>query len=330
MPEMYQQMIKPDGNTAKYALGISHDTRHRIFAVVYLAVGMIYLHFFCHFHLLTALYAFIEIVTTIGFGDFAFAESANNFDKIFVSLYVVIGLTVIAGVIMQVAQKATDRANAAFRSNLARTQMKLSGMPEEEVKEMYDEENRLIVAVLLFAFMVLFGTLFYGWYESCTCSYGLSVVHGCDPLNCESTGGYKKSYIDSFYMSCITLTTVGFGDYSPKSELGRGVGIVWMLLGVVITSNFITEMTSAFVEAEKKRKTLGRITEDTFQEIDKDGNGTLSKYEFVSFVLLQYGLVTTEQLEEITNMYDTLDVSGDGVVTYEEAELFTDTMNGDK
>ena len=69
------------------------------------------------------------------------------------------------------------------------------------------------------------------------------------------------------------------------------------------------------------------ITEDAFHEIDKDGNGVLSQYEFVSFVLLQYGLVKKEDLDAIIRMYEKLDTSGDGVVKYEDIEAFQEHMS---
>jgi len=197
------------------------------------------------------------------------------------------------------------------------------------VKAKYGERNKLTFAMLAFSVMVVFGTLFYGTYESCTCSFGQTAVSGCDEseyTTCVGTGGHTKSYVDAFYMACITLTTVGFGDFAPKTYLGRGVGVFWMLIGVVVTGNFIGEITSTFIEQAKKRKNYDRISYDTFNAIDVDRNGTLSKYEFVSYVLVQYGLVEKANLDEIMDMYMKLDKNGDGRVTYEDIELFQEKM----
>jgi hypothetical protein len=234
---------------------LSHDTWLLLFTAVYLISGMVYLHYHNGFTYMTAVYALVEIVTTIGYGDVNFAgywngteEEDSDIGKIFMSFYVMVGLTVIAGVVMKVAEKATAGAEQAFRAKMRKAQMKASGLTEDQVKNKFGEKNKLLAAGMAFAAMILFGTVFYGTYESCTCSYGRTLATGCNPLNCE-TSGYKKTYIDAFYMSCITLTTVGFGDFAPKSYLGRGVGIVWMLLGVVVTGNFISEMTGYFIEA---------------------------------------------------------------------------------
>jgi potassium channel subfamily K len=312
---------------------LSHDQWLMLFAFVYLFTGTLYLHFHNGMQYTTAVYALIEIVTTVGYGDLNFTgyyvegkgDVATDNGKIFMALYVMVGLTVIAGVVMKVAEKAADGAEKAFRAKMRKAQMKASGLSEDQVKGKFGDRNKLVAAIVAFAAMVLFGTVFYGTYESCTCSYGRTEVPGCDPLNCEANG-YKKSYVDAFYMSCITLTTVGFGDFAPKTELGRAVACVWMLVGVVVTTNLIGEITSTFLEAAKERKNYARISYDTFGEIDVDGNGTLSKYEFVSFVILQYGLVKKEDLDEIIKMYEQLDTSGDGVVTYEDIEAFQEHL----
>lgn len=317
---------------------ISRDQLLYIFVAVYLVGGAFYLHFHNGFAYLTAVYALVEIVTTIGYGDFDFtgyfdeatgSEKSSDFGKIFMAFYVMVGLTAVAGAISKLAEKATLKAEEAFRAKMRAAQMKSSGMTEEQVKSKYGESNKLKAACGAFIFMVAFGTIFYGTYEDCTCSYGRSAAAGCVEITyqqCVDTGGYQKSYIDAFYMSCITLTTVGFGDFAPKTYVGRGVGIIWMLLGVVTTANFIGEISSEFIEAEKTRKNYGKIGYETFAQIDVDGNGTLSKYEFVSFVLLQYGLVKKEDLDEIIAMYDKLDTSGDGVVDYEDIAAFAESM----
>ncbi|MCA9928776.1 MAG: two pore domain potassium channel family protein [Anaerolineales bacterium] len=47
------------------------------------------------------------------------------------------------------------------------------------------------------------------------------------------------SYLDAFYFSVITLTTVGYGDFSPQTSAGKIFTIAYILLGLGILSSFI-------------------------------------------------------------------------------------------
>jgi voltage-gated potassium channel Kch len=40
------------------------------------------------------------------------------------------------------------------------------------------------------------------------------------------------SWIDSWYFVCITLTTVGYGDFSPQTHAGRIIAIVYIVFGL--------------------------------------------------------------------------------------------------
>ena len=47
------------------------------------------------------------------------------------------------------------------------------------------------------------------------------------------------SWIDSLYFSVITLTTIGYGDFSPATELGKLFALGYIVVGVGVILNFI-------------------------------------------------------------------------------------------
>jgi voltage-gated potassium channel len=47
------------------------------------------------------------------------------------------------------------------------------------------------------------------------------------------------SIIDAMYFTVITLTTVGYGDFSPQTTGGKIFAIVYIFVGIGIILNFI-------------------------------------------------------------------------------------------
>jgi succinate-acetate transporter protein len=59
---------------------------------------------------------------------------------------------------------------------------------------------------------------------------------------------------NTFWVTIVTMTTVGYGDYYPKSSMGRFVGIIIALWGVFIVSLFVVSLTNLleFTKSEIK------------------------------------------------------------------------------
>ena len=53
------------------------------------------------------------------------------------------------------------------------------------------------------------------------------------------------SYLDALYFSLITLTTVGYGDFSPATPLGKLMAMLYILLRLGIISSFILAVAQA-------------------------------------------------------------------------------------
>ncbi|WP_420318452.1 potassium channel family protein [Ekhidna sp.] len=50
------------------------------------------------------------------------------------------------------------------------------------------------------------------------------------------------SYLDAFYFSFITLTTIGFGDFAPQTDWGKLFTILYITIGVGIILSFINTL----------------------------------------------------------------------------------------
>ena len=49
----------------------------------------------------------------------------------------------------------------------------------------------------------------------------------------------RWSYLDSAYFSVTTLTTVGYGDFSPHTDIGKAFTMGYILLGVGLILGFV-------------------------------------------------------------------------------------------
>lgn len=54
----------------------------------------------------------------------------------------------------------------------------------------------------------------------------------------------KWSWIDSFYFSSISLTTVGYGDLAPKTDIGKLFTVFYIFSGVGVILGFITSVAN--------------------------------------------------------------------------------------
>lgn len=65
-------------------------------------------------------------------------------------------------------------------------------------------------------------------------------------------------WIDSLYFSVITLTTVGYGDFSPTTNAGKTFTIFYVLVGIGIFVALVTEIAGHLIEARQDRGTAAR------------------------------------------------------------------------
>lgn len=89
------------------------------------------------------------------------------------------------------------------------------------------EEQKAIMLAVLFILMI--GTVFYHNIEGMT-------------------------YLDALYFSVMTLATVGYGDLSPHTALGKLFSIVYVLVGVGIITALIANFNRALVEYHQRKK----------------------------------------------------------------------------
>ncbi len=56
---------------------------------------------------------------------------------------------------------------------------------------------------------------------------------------------YRRGIMDGVWWSAVTMTTVGYGDKTPRSVYGRIAGIIWMFVAIVLFANLTATAASS-------------------------------------------------------------------------------------
>lgn len=317
----------------------SHNARRRLqlagATVCLVVVGVVAGVYVEGWQFLTALYFVVQVVTTIGYGDFT---PTHEVTKVLCAFYVLCALVIIAYCLNlfteSISQMESDFIRKKLRAMEAvafnnQTRGSLTKMSAAELEKVdmqmykkYGALNKLLAATIGAVISIIFGMVFYATYEKCSCSFGKSQVPGCSNASfstCAATGGYVQTWGTSFYMSVITLTTVGFGDHAPKSMLGRLVGIFWMVFGVASMANWVAKLSEYFLQEhlESQERLREQVTEDSFKEMDKNNDGNVDRDEYRAYILVKHGLVTREDLDIIDKHFDMLGPGKEGKVSWD-------------
>ena len=76
--------------------------------------------------------------------------------------------------------------------------------------------------------------------------------------NTEEFGGSAAEGLGSgFWWAAVTMTTVGYGDKSPRTTGGRVVGFIWMFTGIVVISFFTASIASSLTVTQLDSRVSG-------------------------------------------------------------------------
>jgi voltage-gated potassium channel len=106
---------------------------------------------------------------------------------------------------------------------------------------------------------------------------------------------------DALWWSATTITTVGYGDYTPISPLGRAIAILVMFTGIGIAVTLVSVLSEKRVQrmqARLKSKAVGKarvLTDETKATIKEkiEGIEKLNEEDFDGLVIMMKSLRLT-------------------------------------
>jgi len=129
----------------------------------------------------------------------------------------------------------------------------------------------------------------------------------------------NHTFIDGFYFSLVTLTTVGYGDLTFDTEGGRVFAIFWILIGTTALARMLSavidaksqEVAAAYAEKKAKRLLMKRTD---IRLLDKEGTGHVSKLDFLTYKLVSLGRCEQWHIDDILSQFEALDEDGSGTL----------------
>ena len=119
--------------------------------------------------------------------------------------------------------------------------------PLEIILAVIRRQSRILCTVLSLALFYIFIT-------------ALIMFNAEEDINPE-TGKYLfDNFFDAFYWAACTLTTVGYGDLYPISDVGRVISIISSMVGIAIIALPSGIITAGYMDELKERKRKAKDT----------------------------------------------------------------------
>jgi len=253
-------------------------------------------------------YFAVVIVTTVGYGDILpFSDAA----EIFTSFYVLFAL-VIAG--MAISQIVDSISNF----EMAGEEKEHEALFKDKAKAQANRRMDFLKSVLTFLVLLVIGTA--------VTALGKTWDEG-------------SPWVNGFYYTVITLTTVGFGDYSPDEDWEKVYKMVMMLVGIPVFGSCLGTLSSVLFAEQREELRLrlvkGGLTHEKFGKFSEfanrladagagndDSDGKISRFEFLTFVLVENGVIEMKNITNAMKNFQEIDKTKSGFIEQKDLDMW--------
>jgi potassium channel subfamily K len=256
-----------------------------------------------------AIYLCMITFTTIGYGDLVPTHAVSKF---FTCGFVFLNLLIVGQLLDYVVESVVEQRKKASQEFLENV------FDKEEIDTDADRHNNwvskeyvalyeaLLRAISMIGGTVVVGTVFFAFLVD------------------------SHNIVDAIYLSCMTVSTVGYGDIVPTNMYARIFGCFYAVGGTLTFGSAVSGFIGALSEYRmlaKNEETLNNSVLDyeTFLKADADGSDSVSKEEFVLFRLTQMGVIPSKLRERAEQQFDRMDADGSGDLTMEDIILHQNT-----
>jgi len=127
---------------------------------------------------------------------------------------------------------------------------------------------------------------------------------------------------NAFYFVIITSTTVGYGDVAPTSPKGRLIATVFIPIAVGCMGYWLSMVANYIIDQRQsqfKRQMASKpLTLDDLDVMDEDGDGQVTRVEFMEFMLVAMNKVDAETLQSLQQQFERLDRDSSGTLSKDD------------
>jgi voltage-gated potassium channel len=76
-------------------------------------------------------------------------------------------------------------------------------------------------------------------------------------------------WFDALYFCVITLATIGYGDFSPRTDLGKGFTMVYAIVGIGLLLAFINAVAARAQDRVRMRRHRHQLGPDSDEQENK-------------------------------------------------------------
>jgi len=258
-----------------------------------------------------AIYYCIVTITTVGYGELNtdYEDTSDDVQMLFTSFFVFYGVGIVGAALGIVCGVILDREEA-MEAALTEQVVQAAEQPWC-LHHLSKVQSKLLVSWGMVIVLVGLGTLCFAWIED-------------------------KRAVEAFYWSCITITTVGYGDVTPKTDIGKWFACVYLLVGTVLMAKALADIAAVPLQVRRQHMeehVLSQYGHDLdageLAEIVSDSHlrdagliyhvdGSCTRAEFVISMLLKLEKINKGDIQRCTRIFDGLDEDGSGVLDTED------------
>jgi voltage-gated potassium channel Kch len=236
--------------------------------------------------IIECIYFMSQIITTVGYGDITPAQTRG---QVFVAMYVVGALFVISMLVSQLIDHCTTVLSQK-RERLWGATPRLDGKYHKASMHDLLEPPRPSMKSFLISLA------------------GFAIIQICWTIFFSNFPGENKTLFVAFYMSLITLTTVGFGAITPLTEGGMIFAAFFMIIGSAAIVNAIGKFCKFIYRMIDFQRFGSEVKLEALEELKQfvKASDEVTELEFFQFVVMRQYSVSELEIKGIGKIFESL------------------------